>query len=140
MKFNDNHVHDRVSFTFEHNRIGLPTKDGITMVLCKDILRCEADRSQSRFFLISGEELVVKRNIGFYEDKLGEWNFCKVHKSHLVNLQHVEDYVEGAEHYVALSDKTKVPVSVRRRNELVKRIAFSRSFMAFGKRFGVAGY
>jgi two-component system, LytTR family, response regulator len=139
MRFNDNQVGNRIRLTFEHNRIGLPTKDGITMILCKDILRCEAERGQSRFYFTSGEMLLVKRNIGFYEDKLAEWNFCKVHKSHLVNLQHVEEYVEGNDHHVLLTDKSKVPVSIRRRHELVKRIVFSRSFMAFGTKLSGVG-
>src|SRR5688500_10157716 len=111
MKFHDDQLKNPVVHTFESNRIGLPTDEGISMVLCRDILRCEADKSQCRFYLVNGEVMTVKRNIGFYEDKLSEWNFFKIHKSHLVNLQHVEEFVDGDEEIcVILSDKSTVPV------------------------------
>ena len=140
MKFRERVKHDRRQSSlpkaikrkpvYEYNRIGIPVKEGVNMILCRDILRCEANKSHCIFYLVSGETMHVKRHLGYYEEKLMEWDFVKVHKSHLVNMQHVENYINEKESCVVLTDQTRIPVSVRRRNMLLKRIKFSAAYLA----------
>ncbi|MFM2358425.1 MAG: hypothetical protein RLY16_418 [Bacteroidota bacterium] len=51
-----------------------------------------------------------------YEDILLQYNFLRVHKSHLVNKSFIVDYLNQG--FVVLKDKVQVPVSRQRKREV----------------------
>jgi two-component system LytT family response regulator len=100
-------------------KLGIPSEDGIRFVPFKEIIRCAAERAYCRFFLINGESLLVSKPMKEFEDSLLEHDFFKVHKSSIVNLQHVLKYVRGGGGSLELSDGSKVGVSTRRKESLL---------------------
>ncbi len=102
-------------------RLALPTSQGFTFVAIPDILRCEAEDNYTRFHFHSAESLIASRNIGEYDKTLTEHNFMRVHKSHLVNLDCVRHYIKGRGGSLILSDGSTVDVSVRKRDEFLRR-------------------
>ena len=50
---------------------------------------------------------------------LKEFQFLRVHQSHLVNLQYVKEFIKSDGGYLVLKDKKTIPVSVRKRAEVV---------------------
>ena len=50
---------------------------------------------------------------------LKEFQFLRVHRSHLVNLQYVKEFIKSDGGYLVLKDKKTIPVSVRKRAEVV---------------------
>ncbi len=102
----------------EHNKIVLTTRLGFILITCKDIVRAEANRAYCNFHLKDGTKLRASRSLKFYESKLREWNFIKVHKSFMVNLTHVEGYIKGKSASLVLSDNSMVPVSIRKKHRL----------------------
>ncbi|MCB0397508.1 MAG: response regulator transcription factor [Flavobacteriales bacterium] len=108
---------------FEFSKIALPTADGIEICDVSDILRCEADRSYCIFYFRDGNRVMVSRSLGEYEEMLTECNFFRVHKSHMVNLQHIKKYHKGQGGYVTLVDGTEVEVSARKKTELMQVLA-----------------
>lgn len=108
---------------FDFQKIALPTLDGIDFYDVNDILRCEADRAYCKFYMTSGEKIVVSKSLKEFEDMLVECNFFRVHKSNMVNLNHINKYVKGKGGYVILSDDSHVDVSVRRKEDLMKVLA-----------------
>lgn len=109
--------------TSEHSKIALPTDDGLTLVGVNDIIRCEADGNYTRFFLQNREQLIVSKTLKDFETLLGEMNFLRVHHSHLVNIDHVKKYVRGEGGVVIMSDTAAVPVSRRKKEELIRRLS-----------------
>ena len=101
-------------------KIAIPTSEGIDFVEADDILVAQADRSYAKFHLRNGKKIVVSRPLKDYEDLLEQCNFFRVHKSHMVNLNHIEKYVKGKGGYVIMNDGSHVDVSVRRKEELLK--------------------
>ena len=55
-----------------------------------------------------------------YADTLEGANFFRVHRSHMVNLNHVVRFVRGEKMKVILSDQSLIEVAHRRKDELIQ--------------------
>lgn len=100
--------------------ITIPSLTGFETLKVDDIVHLEADASYTHIISTDSKSLVSKP-IKFYEDLLTENSFFKTHKSHLINLDHVKKYYKGKQSYVLMSNGSKVPISVRRKDEFLKR-------------------
>ncbi|MCF8304658.1 MAG: LytTR family DNA-binding domain-containing protein [Bacteroidales bacterium] len=101
-------------------KIALPTFDGINLVDVNEIIRCESDGGYTRFFIEEKKPVLVSRTLKDYEDLLSPYNFFRVHQSHLVNLNHVDQYLKEDGGVLLMGDGNKVEVSRRRKDKLVK--------------------
>jgi len=91
-------------------------------VTVSDIIRFEAMGHYTRIYLSSGEPLMATRNIKEYEDILPAAIFCRVHNSHIINLQKIEKYQKGRGGYVVMEDGSSIEVATRRRQEFLQRL------------------
>ena len=105
-------------------RIVLPTTNGFTVVDPSDIIRCESDRNYTFIFLADGRRILVSRTIKEYDEMLRDYNFFRIHQSHLINLHYLKNYTRGRGGYVELKDGTTLDVSARRKSEFLKRMAY----------------
>lgn len=104
-------------------RIVLPTTNGFTVVDPKDIIRCESDRNYTFIFLTDGRKILVSRTIKEYDEMLRDYNFFRIHQSHLINLAFLKNYTRGRGGYVELTDGTTLDVSARRKADFLRRLA-----------------
>lgn len=104
-------------------RIVLPTSNGFTVVNPEDILRCESDRNYTFIFLMDKRKILVSRTIKEYDEMLRDYNFFRIHQSHLINLKYLKNYTRGRGGYVELTDGTTLDVSARRKSEFLKRMS-----------------
>ncbi len=111
--------HKADSQATQTEKLGIPSEDGIRFVPFSQIIRCAAERAYCRFFLQNGDSLLVSKPMKEFEERLLEHDFFKVHKSSIVNLQHVSKYVRGAGGSLELTDGSKVGVSTRRKEGLL---------------------
>jgi len=105
-------------------RIVLPTSNGFTVVDPSEIIRCESDRNYTFIFLVDGRKILVSRTIKEYDEMLRDYNFFRIHQSHLINLNFLKNYTRGRGGYVELKDGTTLDVSARRKSEFLKRMAY----------------
>ena len=63
--------------------------------------------------------MVASRTLGDFEDMFSGDNFFRVHRSHLINLEHLVKYVKGEGGYVLMSDESKAEVSRRKKPEFL---------------------
>ncbi len=103
-------------------RIVLPTTNGFTVVNPEDIIRCESDRNYTFIFLKDGRRILVSRTIKEYDEMLADFNFFRIHQSHLINLLFLKNYTRGRGGYVELTDGTVLDVSARRKSEFLARM------------------
>jgi len=99
-------------------RLALHTHHGLKLVTPQDIIRCEASNNYTIFYLADNSSITTSKTIKEYEEILGEYNFVRVHKSHLVNLRFVDQLTN--KHQLLLTNKTLVDVSRRRKPELME--------------------
>lgn len=107
----------------DSKKIALPTMNGLNVISVKEIIRCEADVNYTNFFLVNKNKIMVAKTLKEYEELLDEFDFCRVHASHLINLHHVKNYTRGEGGTVTLSDGSYVDVSRRKKDEFLKRLA-----------------
>ena len=106
------------------SKIALPTAEGIDFIEVDDVIRVEAERSYSNFHLKGRRKIMVSKPLSEYEALLEACNFFRIHKSHMINLNHLEKYVKGKGGYVIMNDDSHVDVSVRRKEALLVRIGY----------------
>ncbi len=53
---------------------------------------------------------------------LEEYNFFRVHNSHLVNLAYVKSYNKGKGGSVSMIDNSEIEVSTRRKDDFLKKL------------------
>jgi two-component system LytT family response regulator len=106
-------------------KVALPTSEGIRFVKVNDILRCESNGNYTYIYLISGEKLFVARTLKIYSEILPSDTFYRVHKSHLVNLDHVKQIVNTNGGYLVMVDNARVEIAQRKKEEFL-RIILSR--------------
>ncbi len=97
-------------------RIALPTLSGYRFVKIEDIIRCQSESNYTKFFLQSGEEILVTRTLKEFEIMLRDDRFVRVHQSHLINVDFVEQYIKGDGGTAIMSDGSHVEISRRRKD------------------------
>jgi two-component system LytT family response regulator len=65
------------------------------------------------------EKIMIAKPMKEDMDFLEEHNFFRVHQSHLINLNYLKRFKKD-ELICVLKDNTEVPVSFRKRNELLR--------------------
>ena len=103
-------------------KIALPSFSGLTVFAVKDIIHCQAEGNYTNFFFSSGKKVLVSKTLREYEDLLNECDFVRVHKTHLINLHHVKNYVRGEGGAVTMSDGTIIDVSRRKKEDFLQRL------------------
>lgn len=82
-----------------------------------DIIRCQSDVNYTTIYATNNKPLMVAKTLKDFEDLLTEYDFFRIHNSHLVNLHFVKSYNKGKGGYVILKDNTEIEVSTRRKDD-----------------------
>lgn len=100
----------------QKRRLVLKTQESVHVVELDTIIRCEADRNYTSFYLTEGKKILVSRTLKDYETLLTGHNFLRVQQSHLVNLNFVARYDKGNGGAVVMKDGSEVPLSPAKRD------------------------
>lgn len=102
-------------------RIGLPTINGLYFEDVKAITYLKAEGSYTKVFSESKKEELITKSLKEFEEFLPEALFCRIHHSYLINMNFVKRYFKGRGGYVEMNDGTEIEVSVRKKEEFLKR-------------------
>lgn len=104
-------------------KIALPTADQVDFVAVDEIIRCQGESNYTHIFLSDGRSILVSRTLKEYEQLLTEYNFLRVHQSHLVNVAEVRSYVKRDGGYILMSDGAEVSVSRQKKEQVLQRLS-----------------
>lgn len=86
-----------------------------------DILWLEADRNYTNIVLDNGKIISSAKSLKSYETLLPKDLFFRVHKSYLINTQHIKEYLkDGKERVVLMKNGQKITVSQPKQPEFKK--------------------
>ena len=106
----------------------LPTKNGISKIAVSNIVRCEADSNYTSIFLTDqNSRIMLSKTLQEVEQQFTMYGFFRIHHKHLINMQHIVEYIKGKGGEVLLTDGTILPVSLRRKVEFLKLLKASHS-------------
>jgi len=106
----------------EEMKLCIPSTKGFQVVDLKDILYCEASSSYTNFYFVDKHSICTAKTIHEYEELLEDAGFVRVHKSYLVNLLHVKEYLRGEGGSVILSNGKEVEVARRKKDIFLGRM------------------
>jgi len=116
----DTLVHNLNTDDRSKKKIILRTYDNIYLVRAADIICCESDGRYATFHLHSGDKIMVSNTLKYYQDILSEFGFYRVHKSFLINMEHIQRFEKSEGGYIILTNNLKVPVASRKREDLLE--------------------
>jgi len=118
--------------TFLHNmqqtgavlkmKMCIPSMKGFQVVEIPDIMYCEASSNYTNFHFTNRSVICASKPIHEYETLLEDSNFVRIHKSYVVNLDHVKEYLRGEGGSVVLTGGKEIEVSRRRKELLMRRM------------------
>ncbi len=124
MKKNDYILYDAENYLSDDikQKIILQTAEDSFVIQLNKIIRCVADKSYTNFYLTDGEKLCVSKNLQEFENMLSDHCFIRPHRSHLVNVAHILSIRKGDGGFIIMSDKSVVPISYRRKKNILSKI------------------
>ncbi len=109
----------------ELRQIILPGRENHTVVALDDITRIEAEGSYVMIYLEDRKSHLVVNSLSYYETLLPNPNFFRIHKSHLINLDKIEQITTGRISRVRLKDGAVLDIAARRKaafNQLLRQV------------------
>lgn len=103
-------------------RIALHTADEVIVTEIADIIRCQSMDNYCQIFLSSGDKILLSKPLKHFADLLEPANFVRTHQSHLINFDAIHAFIKKDGGYLELKDGTHIPVSVRKRGDLLVRL------------------
>ena len=98
----------------------LNTSDNIYILEFQDILRCQSDNNYTIFYTSENEKIIMSKTLKEYESILPPEIFIRIHRSHIININYVSRISKKDSAYIILKDKTEVPVSPKKKDQLLK--------------------
>ncbi|HYG53191.1 MAG TPA: LytTR family DNA-binding domain-containing protein, partial [Flavobacteriales bacterium] len=102
--------------------VEISVKDGIIYLKQTDIVRLEASRSYTVFYLDGGVKHVASRSLKEYEAYLDTSVFYRCHNSHVVNLQKVQKFINRDGFFAQMKDGSVADVSKTNKEEFLYRL------------------
>lgn len=104
-------------------RLALPTNEGYQMVKFSNIMFCEGLDNYNRVHTFFGENYLISKTLKKMEELLPEESFVRIHRSYIVNLNYVNEFRRKEGQHVILTDGRELPVSARKKEQLLKAIS-----------------
>lgn len=118
--------------TFLHNmqyktgsqkmKLCIPSLKGFRVIEIQDIIYCEASSNYTNFYFTNRVSICASKPIHDYEELLEDCNFVRIHKSYLVNPEHIKEYIRGEGGSVILSGGQEIEVSRRKKDLLITKM------------------
>ena len=102
-----------------NEKVGISTKAGVEFIAIEDVIRCEADGNYTKIFFHNSKPVLATGKIKTFESLLAEHKFVRVHNSHLININYLEQYIRGEGGLAIMSDGSQVPISRRKKEEFL---------------------
>lgn len=101
-------------------KIGLNTVGSIVYISLESILFFEADGSYTKVVLVDGKQIIASKVLKHFEHILGEnLNFFRCHKSYMINVNHIDEYVRAEGGYLRIG-KYQISVSPEKLKHLLQ--------------------
>jgi two-component system LytT family response regulator len=104
-------------------KIAFPDMEGHTFVDISDIVRLEADGNYTHVYMADGSKILASRTLKEFEVFIDKYDFVRIHRTHVINMNHIKNYIKGNGGYVVMDDGSTAEVSVRKKDEFLRKIS-----------------
>ncbi len=101
--------------------IALSASQGLFFVKIKDIMYLEGDNCYTHVIMNDGKKYLVSKTLAtFYEILEGEGHFFRAHKSFIINLSYIKQYIRGDGGEILMTDNKSISLSRNNKEEFLK--------------------
>lgn len=108
------------SNTNVRKKIALQSNEGINIYELDQIIRFSADRNYTEIYFTNGKKALYSKTLKDFEEMLENSGFERIHHSHIINLNHLVSFVNKDGGYAKMSDNSEIPVSQRKKSQLIE--------------------
>ena len=112
-------IDNQFDLSQQSNKIMLSNSDGRNWIEINDIIRCESDGNYTMFYIKNSKPILISKTLKEFVSRFSMFNFERVHQSHLINFNYVKSVTKGTALTIELDDKTVIPVSRRKKEQVV---------------------
>ena len=106
------------------DKIGLPVQDGIRFVELDKIIHLEADGMYTKIHINNEKTIMISKPLKFFCHILESGKtFYKPHRSHILNIKYLKQYVNKDGNYALLENENTVPISKDKKDEFLTLIS-----------------
>lgn len=113
--------HANVPKAKEQDKIVLTSLGEILLFEPSEIAWCHANGNYTQFNLADSKRIMISKTLKEIETSLDPDIFIRVHKSYVVNLEFIKRF-HTKDHIIVLKDGTEIPVSQRRKPNVIKQL------------------
>ncbi len=92
-------------------KISITDSKGTHVIKIPSVLYCISNGNYTTFIRKDDKEVVISKNLKYIESKLVPFGFFRIHRSYLINLDHVNTLVKEQGGYVVMSDDKTLPIA-----------------------------
>lgn len=104
----------------QETKICFPTAEGFDVVKADDILYCQADSNYTFIYLKDKAPICVSKTLSDIENMLPKQFFFRIHKSHLINTNHIIKYLKTDGGSVVMQNGNTLDISRRKKQEFLE--------------------
>jgi two-component system LytT family response regulator len=101
-------------------KLVLKTQECVYIVDLMEIIRCEADKNYTFFFLNNGKKILVSRTLKDFETMINGYVFFRIQQSHLINLDYLDRYDKHQGGAIIMKDGSALPLSPAKKDQFFK--------------------
>ena len=101
------------------DKLAISTTEDIELVKHSDIVYARASNNYTEIHTANGSSKLISKTLKFVSAQLPDTIFFRVHKSYLINLNHIQKYRKSDGGILIMSDETEIPVSSDKKEELL---------------------
>lgn len=104
-------------------RLAIPTSESIELIDIDQIVWLKAESAYTRIKVANGTTSLFSKNLKYFESLLDEEQFFRAHHSTMINMENIQRFVKQDGGKLIMSNGDEVPVSSRRRSDLMSRLS-----------------
>ena len=112
----------KIASQSHHVRISLSIKDGIALTDSNKIISITASKNSSEVNIVNQGILKINKPINEFEILLQDLNFFRIHRSHIINLAHVKQYIRKNGGSIEMNDASIFSISANKRASFNKQL------------------
>jgi two-component system LytT family response regulator len=103
-------------------KIAVPTREGLNYYSIADLIYIEADGSYAVMHFADEKPITITRKIKDFETALADKGFLRVHKSFLVNMNHITQLHREDSGYLIMSNQARISISPKNKEQIIGKI------------------
>lgn len=109
----------------QSHKLALHTQEKIVSADITTISHCKSEGNYTTFYFLDGSKLLITKTLKEFDKILKPHGFVRTHQSYLINATEVKEFVKTEGGYILLKDGSHIPVSVRKRTDVLASLGMS---------------